>query len=513
MKKYILAFAGVTLLLAQGAFAQKAPRPNIIFFLVDDMGWQDTSEPFWDSITPANRKYRTPNMQRLARTGMKFTNAYATPVCTPTRVSFLSGMNASRHRVTNWTNFFNKSTDAKDSLLQPPSWNVNGISPDGKQERSAYATPLPQVLKDNGYYTIQCGKAHFGTYPSIGKDPLNLGFVKNIAGSAAGHPASYFGEKNFGYNPEKYIVQADMPGMQKYYGQKIFLSEALTQEAMLAMDTARQLQQPFFLYMSHYAVHLPFQEDERFMQYYLDQGLTRPEAAYAALLEGMDHSLGQLLDYLDKNGLAESTIVMFMSDNGGYSHPPREGGHNTQNWPLKGGKGSMYEGGIREPMMVRWNGVTAPGSVNAQYMIMEDFFPTILEMAGIKKYKTMQTVDGQSFVKYLRDTTLRNNTRPLVWNYPNNWAGGNLGVDNSFMTAIRQGNWKLIYFEKSGRLELYNIAEDIKEEHELSARYPEKTKEMAKLLTAQLKKNKAQLPSYIQTGKQVPYPDELSSSR
>ncbi|WP_341837152.1 sulfatase-like hydrolase/transferase [Chitinophaga pollutisoli] len=418
-------------------------------------------------------------------------------------------MNAASHRVTNWTSTFNKSTDAKDSLLQPPAWNVNGLSPDGKQERSAYATPLPQILKNNGYYTIMCGKAHFGTYQSIGKDPLNLGFVKNIAGSAAGHPASYFGEKDFGFNPEKYIVQADMPGMQKYYGKDIFLTEALTLEAMLAMDTARQRQQPFFLYMGHYAVHLPFQEDARFMQHYLDQGLPRPEAAYAALLEGMDRSLGQLLDYLDTNGLTDNTIVIFMSDNGGYSHPPREGGHNTQNWPLRGGKGSMYEGGIREPMMVRWNGVTAPGSVSGQYVIIEDFYPTILEMAGVKKYRTLQQVDGQSMVKYLRNPNLRNNNRPLVWNYPNNWAGGNLGEDNSFMTAIRQGDWKLVYFEKPGKLELYHLATDIREEHDLSAQNPAKTREMARLLTAQLKRQKAQMPVYIQSGKPVPYPDEL----
>jgi arylsulfatase A-like enzyme len=422
-------------------------------------------------------------------------------------------MNAARHRVTNWTSVRNKSTDAKDTLLNPPAWNLNGLSPDRSQELSAYATPLPQVLKDNGYYTIQCGKAHFGTYQSIGKDPLNLGFVKNIAGSAAGHPASYFGEKNFGYKPEKYIVQADMPGMQKYYGQKIFLSDALTQEAMLAMDTARINKQPFFLYMAHYAVHLPFQEDPRFMQKYLDKGLPRPEAAYAALLEGMDHSLGELMDYLERNGLASNTVIFFMSDNGGYSHPPRDGGHNTQNYPLKGGKGSLYEGGIREPMMVRWDGVTQPGSINSQYMIVEDFYPTILEIAGVKKYKTVQPVDGRSIVKYLRNNQLKDNQRALVWNYPNNWAGGNLGEDNSFLTAVRQGNWKLIYFEKKGRLELYNLQNDIKEEHDLAAKEPAKTREMARLLTARLKGYNAQLPSYIATGKTIPYPDEIAPAK
>lgn len=492
---------------------QNKGRPNIIFFIVDDMGWQDTSEPFWDSVTVANRKFHTPNMERLAKAGMKFTNAYATSVCTPSRVSFLSGMNAARHRVTNWTSRKNTTTDAKDSLLAPPAWNLNGISPDAKQELSAYATPLPQILKDNGYYTIMCGKAHFGTYQSIGKDPLNLGFSKNIAGSAAGHPASYFGEKNFGYNPEKYIVQADMPGLQKYYGQNIFLSEALTKEATLAMDTARIKQQPFFLYMAHYAVHLPFQEDPRFLQKYLDKGLPRPEAAYAALLEGMDKSLGDIMDYLDEHRLTDNTVIIFMSDNGGYSHPPRQGGHNTQNYPLKGGKGSLYEGGIREPMMVRWNGVTTPGSVNGQYMIMEDFFPTILDMAGIKQYKAVQTLDGKSIVKNLRNNRLKDDQRTLVWNYPNNWGGGNLGDDNSFLTAIRQGKWKLIYFEKAKRLELYDLEKDIKEQHNLADSQPAKTKELARLLTKRLKEYNAQLPTYISTGKTIPYPDAVAEGK
>uniref|UniRef100_UPI00261EA026 sulfatase-like hydrolase/transferase n=2 Tax=Chitinophaga TaxID=79328 RepID=UPI00261EA026 len=267
----------------------------------------------------------------------------------------------------------------------------------------------------------------------------------------------------------------------------------------------------FFLYMGHYAVHLPFQEDPRFLQRYIDMGLSRPEAAYAALVEGMDKSLGDLLDYLDRNHLAENTIVIFMSDNGGYSHPPREGGHNTQNYPLRGGKGSMYEGGIREPMMVRWNGVTAPGSVNGQYVIIEDFYPTILEMAGMKKYRTMQQVDGESMVPYLRNAAKRNNHRALVWNYPNNWPGGNNGYDNAFMTAVRQGDWKLIYFEKEGRLELYDLKNDIREAHDLSRDNPGKTRELAKLLTARLKKYKAQMPVYIQSGKTIPFPDEISA--
>ncbi|NLU95750.1 sulfatase [Chitinophaga sp. Ak27] len=513
MKKVFLLtaclFSGC-LLAARG---QVKKLPNIIFFLVDDMGWQDTSVPFWDSITPANRKFRTPNMERLCRAGTKFTNAYAHSVCTPSRVSLMTGMNVARHRVSNWTSMKNKAVDGADSLLTIPDWNVNGISPIPGQERSVYATPLPALLQQQGYYTIQCGKAHFGAYQTVGADPLNLGFVKNIGGSAGGHPASYLAEDDFGRVPGKFILQAEMPGLDKYRKHHSFLTEDLTQEAMLAMDTAQMKQQPFFLYMAHYAVHLPYNADDRFIQRYLDLGLPKPEAAYAALVEGMDQSLGELMDYLEQHHLTDNTIIVFMSDNGGFSHPPRQGAPNSQNYPLRGGKGSLYEGGVREPMIVRWNGITTPGSVNTQYMIMEDFYPTILEWAGLKSYKTVQTIDGRSIVPFLRNPALRDTTRALVWNFPNDWTGGALGDDNAWLTAIRQGKWKLVYCEKQQRLELYNLEEDIHEAHNVASDYPHKTRELAKLLTQQLKQRKAQMPLYKATGKPVPYPDALVSFR
>ena len=161
-------------------------KPNIIVFLVDDMGWQDTSVPFWDKKTPFNNRYRTPNMERLASLGMKFTQAYATPVCSPTRISLMTGMNAARHRVTNWTLKKNSSPDAKDDSLQFPQWNVNGMSPVAGVENTIYATPLPKLLKEEGYHTIHVGKAHFGAIDTPGENPKNLGFDVNIAGHAAG---------------------------------------------------------------------------------------------------------------------------------------------------------------------------------------------------------------------------------------------------------------------------------------------------------------------------------------
>ncbi len=491
------------------ALAQKQ-QPNIIFFLVDDMGWQDTSVPFWDSVTPANKKFHTPNMEQLAKEGMKFTNAYAASVCTPSRVSLMTGMNVARHKVSNWTYEKNQGTDhMDDDKLVPPKWNVNGLSPKPGLENSVHATTLPSLLTKADYYTIQCGKAHFGAIGTPGADPLNVGFAKNIGGSAAGNPSSFLGEKNYGNSPGNTNPKA-VPGLEKYWGTHTFLTDAITREAMLSLDTARMQKKPFFLYMSHFAVHLPFDADDRFMKKYLEKGLTEPEAAYATLVEGMDKSLGDLMNYLQKNNLVENTIIIFMSDNGGYTREPRMGDMDTQNYPLRAGKGSLYEGGVREPMIVKWPGVTTPGSIEKQYVIIEDFFPTILEMAGIKSYKTVQQRDGISMVSYLKGKGEKNNNRALIWNFPNKWYPGPAGI-TSYVSAIRQGKWKMIYFQKEGRLELYDLEKDIGEQHDLSKTNPKKLKQMANLLTTKLKECGAQLAINKATGEQVPYPSDLIS--
>ena len=286
---------------------QEAVRPNVVFFLVDDMGWQDTSVPFYNDTTPLNRRYHTPNMERLARMGVRFTEAYACAVSSPTRCSLLSGMNASRHRVTNWTLEYGRQTDAESDVLELPEWNYYGIQPDTVRsphntKNAMPITSLPQVLHDNGYYTIHCGKAHFGARTTPGADPSTMGFDVNIAGGPNGAPGSYLGTDNFGQvsNP-KFAVQ----GLEKYFGQDIFLTEALTIEAIEALKKPIAAGQPFFLYMSHYAVHSPYSPDKRFVNNYyrrfdeqLNDTLNLSEAKYAALVEGMDKSLGDLLDFL-----------------------------------------------------------------------------------------------------------------------------------------------------------------------------------------------------------------------
>ena len=188
-----------------GASSPAQHPPNLILFLVDDMGWQETSVPFWQESTPLNQRYRTPNMERMAQLGVRFTNAYACAVSSPSRCSLLSGMNAARHRVTNWTLHYNQSTDEPSSSLLLPTWHYNGIQPADASPHdlvnATRVTPLPQILKDHGYYTIHCGKAHFAAEETAGADPLRLGFCVNIAGGANGAPASYLAENEYGSGP------------------------------------------------------------------------------------------------------------------------------------------------------------------------------------------------------------------------------------------------------------------------------------------------------------------------
>jgi arylsulfatase A-like enzyme len=447
-------------------------------------------------------------MERMASEGMKFTNAYATPVCTPSRISLLTGMNASHHGVTNWTSpKKNNNTDYVDDQMAAVSWNINGLSPVPGIPNTVYATPFPQLLKNAGYFTIHIGKAHCAPMGTPGANPYNLGFMVNISGHAAGHPQSYLGKDNFGNNAGKSGDHA-VPDLEEYFGTDTFLTEALTLEAIKAMEAPVKNMQPFFLNMAQYAIHLPFDKDQRFFSKYIDAGLTETEAKYASLIEGMDKSLGDIMDWLQNKKIDKNTIIIFMSDNGGLSMAPRSGVAFSRNNPLKSGKGSVCEGGIREPMLVKWPGVIKQGTVTDQYLIIEDFFPSILQMAGIQKYKTVQTIDGKSFVPVLKNKNYLDTTRSLVWHYPNKWLQqGGPGI--SYKSAIRQGKWKLVYDMRKGKSELYNLQDDIGETNDLSNTFSVVTKKMAELLTYQLKKNNAAMPSFKNSGKQVPWPDEV----
>ena len=480
-------------------------RPNIVLFLVDDTGWQDTSVPFHKEVTDFNRRYRTPHMEQLAKAGMKFTQAYACSVCSPTRVSLMTGLNAARHRVTNWTLRKNASNDRGHAKLDFPQWNVNGLSPQPGIERTVHAKALPAFLQEVDYRTIHVGKAHFGAIGTPGSDPRNVGFDVNIAGHAAGGPGSFLGKQNFSAEWRNADRVWDVPNLDSYHGKDIFLTEALTIEANKAVDEAVANGKPFFLYMSHYAVHVPFAVDSRFYQKYRDAGLDNTESMYAAMVEGMDKSLGDILANVERHGLSDETIVLFMSDNGGLSAHGRGGKPHTHNKPLSSGKGSAHEGGVRVPMIVAWPGVTSAGSVCQQPVIIEDFFPTVLEMAGVQHVEQVGgVVDGRSFVNLLRgERDESREDRPLIWHFPNNWGPKGPGIGPS--SAIRLGDWKLIYYHESQQYDLFNLAEDLEEHNNLAGKQTDVRNRLAAKLGMYLASVEAQMPIVKDSGQAVPY--------
>lgn len=540
---------GLSLLAPSVAFA--AEKPNIVFFIVDDMGWVDSSVAYGEEVYPNNMRYNTPNMQRLASQSVMLTNAYACPVSTPTRTSLISGVNAAHSHITNWTSALrDMPSDAAGgavssvtgvqedsaSRFMRPEWNINGASPVEGVEHTLYATPLPKLLKDAGYYTIHVGKAHWASAGTPGASPYNMGYVVNVTGNVAGMPRSYLSEDNYGNKPDKWTYMA-VQNMAEYYGTGVHLTEALTREALKTLEYPVAHKQPFYLYFAHYATHTPIQRDPRFVQKYLDAGLDEGQARYASMVEGVDKSLGDLLDYLEKNNLAENTIIIFMTDNGGNAENRAKGGVRfMHNLPLRNGKGSVYEGGIRVPLMVKWSGKVSENTRVNTPVICEDLFPTILEMAGVKRAEVVQSVDGQSLVKLvtkgsklaakaaakgeITDQKSANNfvvpqsvsdidpNRTLVFHYPHQWKPYDL-EDIDFLSAVRKGEWKLIYRMRTGALELYNLKTDIGEKSDVAAQYPEKVKELAVELSSKLRAWNSPMPRLRATGKNIPLPDEL----
>jgi len=476
---------------------QSEPQPNIILFYVDDMGWQDCSLPFHSEATRLNRIYHTPNMEALAEEGMKFTQAYAYAVCSPSRISLMTGMNGARHQVTNWTLRKNKSPDPENEEITPPEWNMNGLTQGEEVPLTVKAVTLPELLKDAGYRTIHVGKAHFGAVGTPGEDPLNLGFEKNIGGHAAGGPGSYHGQHNYSAAWRNADRIWDVPGLEKYHGTDTYLTEALTLEAQAEIDRALADKTPFYLYMSHYAIHAPWEADSSFYEKYTNRELSHFEAVYASMIEGMDKSLGDLIKQLKEKGQWENTILIFMSDNG----QPKQA---TLNKPLRGHKLLPYEGGIRVPLIVYWPGHVRGGTINSQYVMVDDLFPTILEMAGVNyRNKVSQVVDGKSFVPYLDDPGLRDKDRALFWHFPHTY-------DQFPYSTVRKGDWKLIYRHLDQRLELYNIAEDLSETRNLAGVEVGIREELAALLSDYLREVDAGMPILSKTNRPVPYPDELN---
>lgn len=531
-----------------GCIAEKEQNPNIILFLIDDMGWLDTSVAFGEEVYPFNMRHDTPNLSALAEKGAIMSSAYVCPVSTPTRTSIMSGMNAAHTRITNYTSVDRDwNPDATDTpeaqekdVINRTEWNINGITPTKVEglERCVHVTPFPQILKDNGYYTIHVGKGHWAPNGTPAANPYNMGFCVNVAGQVAGKPRSYYAEENYGNTSDKWNYFS-VQNMAEYYGTTTHLTEALTLEALKTLEYPIQNNIPFFLNFCHHAVHTPIHRDPRFFQKYVDRGMDEGQARFASMCEGVDKSLGDLIAYLEKKGVMDNTAIIFMSDNGGNSENLSKGGvRHTQNSPLREGKASCYEAGIRIPMVVYWKGKVAAGTRLNTPVMAEDLYPTILEMADIEEYQTVQEIDGQSIVRLLTKgsaavreamdkglITSQEETydfqidqsisgidpeREVLAHFPHQWKPYQLH-DIDYMSSLRKGDWKIIYRQREQTLELYNIAEDITERNDLSQSNPEKLQEMAAALTAKLEGYDALLPTFRSTGERVPMPIELAT--
>ena len=460
-------------------------QPNIVVFFVDDLGWQDVSEPFHIERTDWNKRYQTPNVERLCRGGTKFTQAYAHPVCTPSRVSLMTGMAAARHRVTHWTLHPDQPTDPERKGLLRTDWNTSGLSNDPSTSHAVQSETLAQRMQTAGYRTIMVGKAHFGAIGTPGADPCNLGFDVNVAGHAAGAPSSYLAKRSFLRKPSDKIWQP--PGLSEYHGQDRFLTDVLTDEAIKEVETARRSNEPFFLYLAHYAVHTPLDPDNRFVKQYRSAGLPEPEARYAALVQGMDHSLGRVLDWLDQKGLAKETIVVFTSDNGGLSAHARSGAKHTHNSPLKSGKGSAYEGGVRVPFAIRWPGKIRSDATDTLPIQLEDLMPTLCDLVNLDP----TCPDGTSFAPALSGKPQA--THPLFFHHPHYWGATGPGIEP--FSAVRDGDLKFVWFYEQGRGELYDVVNDVGETNDLSNTHNAAAQRLRQLLRKHLADCDAQVPT------------------
>ncbi len=462
-----------------------AVRPNLVFFFVDDMGWQDTSVAFHRERTALNDRYRTPNMERLAAEGIRFTQAYASAICSPSRVSLMTGMNAARHGVTCWTLRKDVSPEGRRGDVAGPDWPLNGLCAEEGVPRTVVATTLPQLLREAGYHTIHAGKAHFGAQGTPGEDPRNLGFDLNIAGGAIGGPGSYWGEKDFSAAWRDGDAIWDVPGLEKYHGQDIYLTEAITREVLAALERqqAADDDQPFYLYLSHYAVHAPWEADARYAARYREMGLEGVALKLATMIEGMDRSLGDVLRWLEDNGAPAQV-------------PP--------NLPLRGHKITPYEGGTRVPMIVRTPDAERAGERTAAPVLIEDVFSSFLELAGVDwSGRVRQEVDGVSFLPLVRDepaAVAAAGERAFVWHYPNTY-------DQPPSSTIRVGDWKLIHHHADGRLELFDLATDLSETTDLAAARPEIRERLAGELSRLLRERGALMPIDRATGAPVKMAD------
>lgn len=455
----ILSIPGYTGVMKAYGEPIKENEPNFLFILIDDLGWKDLG-------CMGSDYYETPNIDKFSKEGVLFTNAYAPAAnCAPSRACIISGQNTPRHGIYTVAN--SDRGDARCRRLVPQPNNVT--LPD---ENITFA----EALKTKGYRTASIGKWH------VGEDPCTQGIDVNIGGSHAGHPKSYI-------SPYRNKNLPDGPKGE-------YLTDRLTREAMNFMESSKD--QPFCLYLPYYTVHTPLQGKKELIEKYKRKGGKpgQDNASYAAMVECADANIGLLLKKLDQLGLRENTFVVLFSDNGGLA------GISSQQ-PLRAGKGSYYEGGIREPLIIRWPKKIKGGWVSDEPVSGLDFYPTFLDVANMEK-PASKVLDGESLLPLL--THKKHLKREaLYWHFPIYLQGVNPLRDQArdplFRTrpgsVIRMGDWKLHEYFEDGTLELYNLKKDEGETNNVAKTYPGKTKKLLKKLRSWRNNIKAPVPSEL----------------
>jgi len=438
------------------------PPPNIILIVVDDMGWSDLG-------CYGNDFHETPNIDRLAENGIRFTNAYATcPVCSPTRASILTGKYPVNVNITDWIpgRQFGVGLE-KDKKLKVPEF---------AHELALKELTIAEKLKEAGYQTAHIGKWHLG---GEGYLPENQGFDINVAGDHRGSPASYF-------YPYGDPAGRHVPHLQEGGREGEYLTDRLVSEAIQYIS--KHAEDPFFLYLPFYTVHIPIQGKPDKIRKYEEKTGRVPSRwdnpDYAAMVESLDENVGRLMNELKELKIDENTFIILTSDNGGLSVFEGKNTPATINYPLKAGKGYIYEGGIREPMIIWYPPLIKEGFVSDEVVTSVDIFPTIMELASLDR----QNTDGVSIMPAIRGQSLPDD-RVFFWHYPHysNQGGTPAG-------AVRKGNYKLIEFFDDGHLELYDLENDVGETRDIKNEYPTIAGELYDLLKGWQEQTKAKMP-------------------